>query len=185
MWFKNILKKRTHKKKESSTTIIRLAELTKELDHIDSEIIEYGELLRNIINSDEYAVWAKDCENHFVYANKLCCDVMLHCSEIDVLTHTGIARGVGLAIACNDSDEAVKASGKPMRFIEHNSTWWDTTKSPLYNDDKLIGTVGRARDITYIIPDDIKNITTITKAIVIPMDTELCPERIHKLIGTQ
>ena len=183
MWIMDILKYRFNKKVETSDAMKRLAELNNELDLIDNVVITHTKLMRNVTDSIDSAIWAKNLDNRFVYANKKCCDDLLHCSEAEVVmaTDSDLADNT-LAIACNTSDNAVILSGDPMRFIEHNGKWWDTLKSPLYSGEDIIGTIGVAKEITHIIPDKIIDQHIPAGATVIPIDTTICEGTISELM---
>lgn len=161
----------------------RLEELTEELIKKDDMIRMHERLLVNICNSIKCAIWAKDTSNNFIYVNDVCCNEMLHCSYQKVVSSSPeVLMEYGLAIVCNDSDELVKSNRESMRFIEHNTKYWDTLKSPLYDGNELIGTVGTAIDITNTIPDEIKVKFTGQGLIQIPLDVILCEEKIKELM---
>ena len=159
----------------------RLEELTENLIEKDNKLLAHEELLTNICDSSDKAIWAKDANNLFVFANKVCCEKMLHCSEGEAISQTDSDFGGGMAIACTESDKHVRDSGIPMRFIEHNGRWWDTLKTPLVSKGNIIGTVGTAKDISGAVPQNIKNEFKDTKVVIIPVETILCKDEIIKL----
>jgi hypothetical protein len=108
---------------------------------------------------------------------------MLHCREEDVMMATDFEIGNGLAVACTDSDKIVMDTLKPMRFIEHNGTWWDTLKSPLYGEDGLIGTIGKAKEITDLIPESVRDQNNGSSTIPIELDVVLCKDVIDKMFN--
>lgn len=178
MWPK-FLKLKKDKHLERSKTMARLAELNDELDGVDFEIIAYGTLLRSVNDSLTYAVWAKDLESKFLYANKLCREKMLHCNRDDITGDIDI--GMNLAILCATSDKNVYDTQKPVRFIEHNSTWWDTLKLPMYDgNNRLFGIIGEAKDITYLIPDEMRD--HVVDPIPIALDLVLCKDVINEIL---
>lgn len=162
----------------------RLMALTDKLEARDFKARERDKLLRDVSDNIEIAVWAKDIDNRFVYANKVCCDLILHCSEADAIsfTDTDFAENK-LAWACKESDNRVQEMRSPMRFIEHNGLWWDVLKSPWFRNDILFGTVGTGRNITGIVPSEIKEKFSEPGTVVIPVDTELCREQIVELMN--
>ncbi len=183
MWIIDILRHRYHKKAEISDAMKRLVELNDHLDIIDDAVIMHADLMRDIGDSLELAIWAKNIDNRFVYANKKCCDDLLHCTEEEVIMAADSELPSNtLVVACTSSDDIVRATLTPMRFIEHNGLWWDTLKSPLYSDEGLIGTIGVAKDITYVIPVDIRESFEAGGTIEIPLDVELCKDEIIKLL---
>ena len=134
-----------------------LYNLTAYLEKNEDEIIVNEKIIENIANNINIAIWAKDIYNDFIYANKTCCDLMLHCSEEEIINFTDKDfSNQDLSWACHISDELVKGSLNSKYFIEHDKLWWRTKKSPLFKGKKLIGTIGIARNITNIIPEEIK-----------------------------
>ena len=109
-------------------------------------------------------IWAKDMDDKYIFANKAICRDLLKCSD----TSEPLGKG-DLHFAererrngylhtfgdiCVDSDQVVKTTGEPGRFVEEgfvrgNYLVLDVHKAPFYDDSgKMIGTVGSARDIT-------------------------------------
>jgi PAS domain S-box-containing protein len=169
-------------------SIEQLKYLTNDLEQLEAEVRANEDQLKQIVDSIDVAVWAKDVDNRFVYANKACCDKILHCSEDDVLkaVDTDFEEDA-LANICIRSDEITKARGNTCRFIEHSlypggDVWIDTEKSPWFRDGEIVGTVGTGKIITEDISEDVRNRFNDPLLIEIPVDSCLVPERIEKLV---
>ena len=166
------------------STLERLEHLTAKLEA--SELRLTKEMLRNITDTVGVAIWAKDADNHFVYANKCCTEQILHCSEDEAVSFTDSDfEKNDLAWACQTSDQYVQDSQLPMRFVEHNTFWWDTLKVPWKKNGKVVGTIGTARNITKIIPSEIKEEYPETATTIIPLDVEICRENIRRLLDSK
>ena len=163
--------------------MMRLAELNDHLDIIDDAVIMHADLMRDINDSLEFAIWAKNIDNRFVYANKKCCDDLLHCTEEEVvMAADSELPSNSMVVACTSSDDIVRATLTPMRFIEHNGKWWDTLKSPLFGNGELIGTIGVAKDITYMVSQEIKDTFSEGGTIAIQQDVDLCKKTIGEFV---
>ena len=166
----------------------RLKSLTGELDKMDTEIHDRENRLLGALDNIEMAIWAKDADNRFVYVNQACCDTILHCTKAEALRakDTDFEEAV-LADVCTNSDEITKARRETVRFIEHavnaEELWLDTVKSPWLKDGKVIGTVGTGKNITDIVPEEIRNRIREPLFIEIPMDSHLDSESLEKLIS--
>ena len=129
-------------------SIERMKFLAGDMEQVEEEIRASEDQLHQIVDGIDVAVWAKDVDNRFVYANKACCDNILHCPKDVVLKaiDTDFEEDA-LANICIRSDEITKAMGKTCRFIEHGiypggDVWLDTEKSPWFRDGEIVGTVG-------------------------------------------
>ena len=173
---------------DSFECINKLEILTNELEEKEKQINLHEEMLRKISDNIEIAIWAKDIDNKFVYANKVCCKKILRCSENEAIALTDTDfKNDALSTTCIASDNITKERMKPTRFIEHASypdhdVWIETLKSPWTEDGKLIGTVGIGKDITDNVPQYIKNRLKRSESIEIPMETKLCPQVIEEIL---
>ncbi|MDD9301224.1 MAG: PAS domain S-box protein [Desulfobacter sp.] len=109
-------------------------------------------------------IWAKDMDDNYIFVNKATCHILLKCTSAskalgqnDIYfaareNNRGYLHTFGEI--CVNSDQVVKKSGKPGRFIEEGFVRGaylilDVSKAPFYDDQgQMIGTVGSARDIT-------------------------------------
>lgn len=166
----------------------RLRELTNDMEQMDIEIHGRVDWLQQIFDSIDIPVWAKGVDNRFVYANKACCDTILHCSVDEFMESTDTDfKEDALANVCIRSDEITKTRREPCRFIEHSvypdrDLWLDTVKSPWFKDGEVVGTVGTGRNITDIVPEVIRNRFAEPLLVVIPVDSYLTSERVEKII---
>jgi len=147
---------------EAFESIERLKKLTNDLERMGTEKRGNDEQLQQIADTAPVAIWAKDSDNRFVYANKTCCETILRCSKADVLEATDTDfEDNALAEVCNQSADVTKARRKTCRFIEHGmysggELWIDVVKSPWFKDGEVVGTVGAAKDITTFVPKDVR-----------------------------
>ncbi len=109
-------------------------------------------------------IWAKDLDDKYLFANKVICEKLLKCdTHENPLGKTDLffsererSRGYKHTFGeiCVNSDEIVKSSQKPGRFLEDGFVRGeylvlDVHKAPLFDEmGKLIGTVGAGRDVT-------------------------------------
>ena len=163
-------------------------EATIKLDKKVAEKIHSQRLLNAAVEDFGIAIWMKDLDSNFIYANKICCDVILKCSlkEAIAAKDSDFEKN-SLAEACMAGDKRVLDTKKTQRFIEHGihnnkHIFLDTIKSPLYFDKVLSGTMGSGKNITDIIPENIKEIHKKACFIEIPIDTVLCEETITKYL---
>ena len=150
-----------------------------ELEAKDALIRIHEELLRSVSNNLPVAIWAKDLDNRFVFANKNCCEAVLACEECEVLAMTDADfENDALSQVCGASDDLVKAQRVTSRFVEHGryhdrDVWLDTTKSPWIEDGELVGTVGFGTIITQKIRPAILNKYPEADSIQIPVDADI------------
>jgi len=150
-----------------------------ELEEKDEQAKLHSDLLCGIADNLPLAIWAKDMDNRFVYANKVCCDTILRCSEEDALamTDTDLEHDE-LSMVCIRGDNIVKARGRTTRFIEHaryptKDVWLDTTKAPRFCDGELVGTLGFGYVITPKVSYQIRVKYRNADAFEIPLDAEI------------
>lgn len=109
------------------------------------------------------ALWLKDLQGRFVYVNKACCKTILKCTEKEALgLRNGDLKKDALAQVCMKTDKEIIEHKTTKRWIENavyedgHSVFIDTMKSPVYEDNQLIGVVGSALDISDQVPANIK-----------------------------
>lgn len=176
---------------DAYTSLNRLEQLTREIEHRDSmirmrehDIQHLEQLIRNVTDNVEDSIWAKDIDNNFVFVNQACCDKILRCAMDDVFSMTDADfEKDSIAKACTVSDEITKKSMRTCRFIESaiyddGCSWFDVLKSPWFSKGQIIGTVGTARDITYLVPTDLE---CECKTIEIPIDWKYSDVAIREL----
>lgn len=176
---------KSHYRKEESV-MSELIILSEKMEHNDRIKNKHLDLIKNIGNNINSAIWVKDIDNKFIFANNICKKDVLHCNKLTDITKLTDKDFINnsLSIACNTSDEIVKKENIAMRFIEHNDCWWDTLKSPFKDDNNiLIGTIGIANNITNIIPQKIKLQFNKNGTIPINIDAILCENTIEKIIN--
>ena len=162
-----------------------------ELEKKDEQAKLHTDLLCGIADNIPLAVWAKGMDNRFVYANKVCCDTILGCSEEDALAMTDSDFDLDeLSTVCIRSDNIVKAQLKTIHFIEHarysdGDVWLSTTKSPRFCDDELVGTIGFGEIITNKISIDVRNKYKNTDSFEIPLNSEINDELIELYAESQ
>jgi len=159
-----------------------------ELEAIEERSAIHENMIRKVSDNLSISVWAKDIDNKFVYANKTCCDTILKCTESEAISRTDADfDNNALSRPCTYSDNMVKDNRSTMRFIEHalygdHDIWLDVIKSPWFDGEKIIGTVGVATDITHKIPRNIRIDYIDAMSTEIPIDSEISHTMISKLI---
>ncbi len=124
---------------------------------------QYGSQLQLILDHVPDLIWAKDLEGRFIFSNKCYCEKLLKCDPAEVAGKKAVyfanrEREAGheytFGEICANSDDVVKSTAKPGRFLEHGLVRGkhliiDILKSPIFSaNGKMIGTVGCGRDIT-------------------------------------
>ena len=174
--------------RESKESLLRLEVLTRKLNERSEEIQYNEDLLGTITKNIAAPIWAKDPSSRFVFVNKACCDLILHCTEEDALNmRDSDFEDNAFAQVCMSSDRLTEGRMATCRFIEHASTngedmWIVSIKSPWIVAGKLIGTVGTADNITSIVPDDIKEKFRNGDFFEIGLDVALCSEKIREIV---
>lgn len=146
--------------------IDRCTKIEKQLDDeikvLTEEVAVYKGMLYSIAAALPDMMWCKDMDGKYVYANQAIIDGLL-------LDRDPIGKGdVELALAakarygdenhtfgekCANSDEVVRESGKPQRFLESGKVkgkmvYLEVFKAPLYVKGEMKGIVGTGRDMT-------------------------------------
>ncbi|MCX7097560.1 MAG: EAL domain-containing protein [Methylococcales bacterium] len=121
---------------------------------IEEELRQRESYQRAVLDNFPFLVWLKDQNSHFLAVNQpfakasgyLSPSLLLGKSDFDVWPHA-------LAALYQADDQIVLESGQSRvseETIEINGkqVWFETFKSPVMVDNKIIGTVGFARDIS-------------------------------------
>lgn len=122
------------------------------------------QLMRLLTDTVPDLIWAKDLDDRYLFANKAICEKLLMCEEQESplgksdLFFAQRERDKGhhhtFGEICVNSDEIVKASKKPGKFLEDGKVRdtylvLDVHKAPMFDElGNLIGTVGAGRDVT-------------------------------------
>ena len=159
-------------------------EATLALDQEISYKLHSQRLIQSAVEGFGVALWIKDLNNHFTYANRVCCSKILKCKLEEAITAKDSDFDENsLASACMKSDTLVLDAERTKRFIEHGihadkHIFLDTIKSPLYFDGTLTGTMGSGRDITAIVPNNVKEMHKKSCFTEVPIDIILCEDAI-------
>jgi PAS domain S-box-containing protein len=125
-------------------------------------------LLRSMCDNVPDMIWAKDTDNHYVFANKALCEQLLNArdtseplgkndlffAERERASHPENPLWHTFGEICLDSDKIVLESREAGRFDEFGNVkgeflFLDVHKVPFWDaDGRLIGTVGSARNVT-------------------------------------
>ena len=173
------------------SNIEKIESLMLELEKKDDQAKLHSELLCGIADNIPLAVWAKDMDNRFVYANKVCCDTILGCSGCDVLAMTDTDFELDeLSTACISSDIIVSDRRRTGRFIEHaryhdKDVWLDTTKTPRFCKGEIVGTMGFGYVITPKVSPAIRDKYQDTDAFEIPLDASINDELLEMCASKQ
>jgi len=152
----------TLKKNESELYLSNeLFDALSDMDECPNKEMSFFQLM---IDNVPDLIWAKNISDEFVFVNKAICENLLMCREKNKalgkndLYFATREREAGhnhtFGEICVNSDQIVKETQKPGRFIEEgfvrgNYLILDVNKAPLFNQQgQLIGTVGCGRDIT-------------------------------------
>jgi PAS domain-containing protein len=149
---------------ESKESLQELERLTEELNARPIKTASAEKMLRTATDDIESPMWGKDLDGRFVFLNKACAKKLLKTTVQDALNQTDDDfDSDALSQVCMNSDRIVEATMATHRQIEHArypdgmDLWLDTTKSPWIVDDKLVGTVGIGREITSMVPEDVRD----------------------------
>lgn len=129
-------------------------------------------------------LWTKDENNKFLWLNNAICKKLLKLDNIrDAIGRRDIDfTSNKFGQLCESSDEITKTNylekkQRKTRFIEWETfengveLWLDVYKQVITDDeDKIIGTTGSARDITDILPQQIKAQFRAGKSIQVPLN---------------
>ena len=152
---------------------------------------EVGKLIKSAIDDFNVAIWIKDLQSHFIFANRACCQTILKCTlrEVYEMTDADFKKDA-LACVCLKSDKKVMDSQTTKRFIEcaqydYEHTFLLVTKSPTFDNDKVSGTIGSAVNISDYIPNMIRQQYDKAASIEIPLKVGLDNWMIIELLNRQ
>lgn len=162
-----------------ASQIDNIESLLIKLESKDAKLKLHTTLLCGITDNLALAVWSKDVDNRFTYANDVCCKTILGCRECEAIAKndSDFKNGV-LSMACIKSDNIVKDRQISGRFIEHarypsKDVWLDTVKQPMFDGDELIGTMGFGAIITPKVSQKVRDKYKDADAFEIPLDAEI------------
>jgi len=162
-----------------------------EQDHASPILTEcqYGSCIKNAIENFGVALWIKDEDHKFIFANKICCDKILKCGEEEVLNLTDADfKNDALATECIKSDKTVMRNQRTMRFIEHavypddKEIFLDIVKSPRIEDGKITGTIGSGVIVTNGVPKGIRDQHRKSSSIEIPVNAPMGTMKLIELL---
>jgi PAS domain S-box-containing protein len=115
----------------------------------------YAEYQQALIDNFPFLVWLKDEHSRFLAVNKPFAQACGLGTPEDVIGKTDLdVWPAELAESYRADDQAVLKSGQPKNVEEiieqagQPRTWFETYKSPVQVNDRVVGTVGFSRDIT-------------------------------------
>jgi len=139
-------------------------QLARQLANRQTDFDALTKLTRRIADNAPDMIWAKDMDNHYLFANRALCERLLMCKSPEAVVgkndvyFADLERANGqrhtFGEVCENSDEIVKTKQKNMRFVEDGLVRGqylvlDVHKAPLLDESgAMIGTVGCGRDIT-------------------------------------
>ncbi|MGB3210947.1 MAG: PAS domain S-box protein [Desulforhopalus sp.] len=134
------------------------------LQESEARYQEMYHMMKLMANTVPDMIWAKDLDDRYIFANTAICEKLLKCKKGEKpigkkdLFFASRERSDGyrhtFGEICVDSDEVVKQSRLPHRFLEDGLVRGrylalDVRKAPLLSENgRLIGTVGTGRDVT-------------------------------------
>lgn len=125
-------------------------------------------MIRMMCDNSPDMIWAKDLNNHYLFANRAMCENLFNAKDTDEPVgktdmffakrererHKDNPKWHTFGEICRDSDTIVLKSKKKERFDEYGNVkgkflYLDVYKTPFLNEEgKIIGTVGSGRDVT-------------------------------------
>ncbi len=130
----------------------------------ETRVLEIYNLMRLMTDTVPDLIWVKDLNDNYLFTNKAICEKLLMSETTDEpLGKSGLffaererRRGYQHTFGeiCINSDEVVKTTRQPGRFLEEGLVRGqplvlDVYKTPLFDENgELIGTVGAGRDAT-------------------------------------
>ncbi len=140
---------------ETGTNVLAVISDITERKRAEKKLRAYSEYQRALLDNFPFLVWLKDTESRFLAVNapfaRACGldspEALIGKTDLDVWP-------ADLAAAYRADDREVLASGRPKNLEEmieragQPRCWFETYKSPVRVDDRIMGTVGYARDIT-------------------------------------
>ncbi len=130
----------------------------------EEKYFELYNLMRLMADTVPDLIWAKDLDDNYLFANKAICSKLLKCDFAKeplgkndlffALREREQGHNHTFGEICINSDDIVKKTGKPGRFLEDglvrgNYLMLDVHKAPMFDTEgNIIGTVGAGRDVT-------------------------------------
>ncbi|MBI2277651.1 MAG: PAS domain S-box protein [Dechloromonas sp.] len=125
-----------------------------ELKRMDEALRQRAQYQRALLDNFPFMVWLKDEQSRFLAVNQAFADVFGSTSPESLIGRSDLdISPPELAAAYRADDRAVMAGGHSQQVEELITTggdqrWFETYKSPVVVDGRMVGTVGFARDIT-------------------------------------
>jgi diguanylate cyclase (GGDEF)-like protein/PAS domain S-box-containing protein len=144
---------RTHVTEDHAMVRMTLFDITAS-KQADFELRQKEAYQRSLLDNFPFMVWLKDKDSQFLTVN----EAFLHACGADTLEQV-IGKTDSdfwppdLADSYRSQDKAVMISREPKTLdaiieVEGNRLWFEAYKSPVIVEDKVVGTVGFARDIS-------------------------------------
>ena len=136
-------------------------------NNLESLEKKYG---RTLIDNLPFLVWYKDKESNFLCVNKPFVEAACLNNEKELLGKNDLdIWNKELATSYIIDDKKVIESGKSKLvqekiIVDNDEKWFETFKIPVYDDEKLLGTIGYSKDITKKILNQKKS-EDLTKAL--------------------
>lgn len=170
-----IVKERIYRLKSAIEGSLKLQKERQEkmmaLKRLKQNEVKYRELynfFRLMADTVPDLIWAKDMKKRFTFTNQAMCDILLNAkdteepigktdlffAERERKNHPENKKWHTFGEVCQDSDEVIFRTKKPRKFDEFGNVkgkfiFLEVYKAPIFDDqNKMIGTVGSARDIT-------------------------------------
>lgn len=176
---------------DTKASLSRLEALTLELEKHDIVMKEHEKLFTMVTNDLDYPLWIKDINGRFLFMNGACIREILRTTQDAALLLTDEDfEHDALAKVCVVTDQIVIKTGKTHRFIEHarygdgSDLWLESTKSILIMSDNIVGQVGFGKNITDLVPDEVKEKYKEPGFVEIPINLLYNPNDIEGLIET-
>lgn len=167
--------------------IERLLSAEKKLS--EDKTTRYENLAQIALSNRGTAIWIKDINGRFLYVNKVACSTIFKCTVAEALNkQNGELKKDILAAVCMESDKEILKSQTVKRFIEFarypDNSWvyLDTIKSPVFENDQLIGVCGTAVEITGNIPEYIKKWNNVKGFVEVPLNIPVSKDTILNLL---
>lgn len=174
---------------DTKAAIERIEVFTRELEKNDIKMKAHEKMFTLAVNDLKYPFWMKDPNGRFLSMNSACIKQILHTTPDAALLLTDADfENDALAQVCMETDRIVIETGETYRGIEHaryadgHDMWIDTTKSPLILEDKIMGSVGFAKEITDKVPEDVREKYQTPGWTRIPEDIIYNSDDIRKLV---
>ena len=147
----------------------QLDEKDREINRLNGELKQFNVMIRALCDSLPIMIWAKDLDRNYLFANKLCCELLLNTDVDEVVgkndmffanreraANPGIKPYHTFGETCDESDRLVIATRRTLNVVESGYVKGkpltiEVKKTPfLINGGNFIGIVGMAKDVTGI-----------------------------------